>query len=65
MKRWLAITLGVGLQVAQIFSMQLQDQRIREATQTLIVAAAGVIAKKTSETNPDGTPAEASWEKKK
>ncbi|MGQ9845878.1 MAG: hypothetical protein ACUVQP_00035 [Bacteroidales bacterium] len=64
MKRWLSISLGVALQIAQLFTNKIPDEGLRQSTQAVIVAVTGVLLKKTSETNPDGTPARVPWEKK-
>ena len=66
MKRWLAISFGIALQVAQlVIPATIKDEQIKQAAQAAVVALTGYIVKKTSETNPDGTPAQVSWEKGK
>lgn len=65
MKRWLAVSLGIALQVGQAFTPMIKDENLKSATQTAIVAVAGWVIKKTSETNPDGTSARVPWEKRK
>lgn len=65
MKRWLAVSLGVALQLGQAFTPMIKDENLRTTAQTAIVAVAGWVIKKTSETNPDGTPAKIPWEKQK
>jgi hypothetical protein len=66
MKRWFAITAGIGLQVAQLVTpVFIKDDNLKQAAQAAIVALTGYVVKKTSETNPDGTPAQIPWEKKR
>ena len=64
MKRWMAISLGIGLQIAQVLTPSIGDENTRQAVQALIVAVTAAVVKKTSETNPDGTTAKVAWEKR-
>lgn len=66
MKRWKSIASAVG-SVALAFGLgaaqQLPNPMLRGGTLAVLGMAAGYAAKRTSETNPNGTPAETPWKK--
>ena len=64
MKRWLSVLLSVGFTVgAAMVPVAVKDENVQKAILVLIGASAAAVAKKTSESNPDGTTAKVAWEK--
>ncbi len=63
MKKWQSILISIGLIFAAGYANQIKDETLKNAALGGIAAVGGVVAKKTSEANPDGTKAEAPYQK--
>lgn len=57
MSKWRSILITIALQAAQILVPQIPNENLRNIMAASILLVNGAIVKKTSETNPDGTPA--------
>lgn len=63
MKKWQSILISIGLVLGAGYANQIQDEAAKNAVLLGITTLGGYIAKKTSESNPDGTHAKLPYEK--
>jgi len=63
MKRWQGILLAIALQAGQMFVPMIKNEQAKELASFTIMAISAGVAKKSSDTNPDGTPAEVAYTK--
>jgi hypothetical protein len=63
MKLWQAMLITIGLQAAQIFVPKIPNKDAQTLAAGAIVVINGYMVRKTSNSNPDGTPASVAYSK--
>lgn len=63
MKSWQSILLAIGLQAGQVFVPMIKNEQAKQLAAGTILILGGLVAKKSSDYNPDGTPATTAYVK--
>lgn len=64
MKKWVAMLLTFGITGATAVIPAIGDENMQKAASMIAALIVGYIAKKTSESNPDGTSAKVAYREK-